>query len=178
MALPVWLTVSAAVVGLIGGTSGFVSSLYHAFVVRQAWDDALRRDIGRPWTNEGSLGTTEDDLPFITVALKLEDGDVYGEISTSAYKRPLGVHLKIGWFASTLIVTELVGSSALPVADVRIRLRGNRNRLSWKVVSGNKLAWLPQKALLWPSRIKPSDPSVLSTCQSAVEWNGPTKPGP
>lgn len=76
MAIPIWLQVSAAAVGLIGGSAGIISSIYHAVIVKRDRDDSLRKDISRAWTNEGDISSTETN--FITVELELTDGDIVG----------------------------------------------------------------------------------------------------
>ena len=142
---------SAAVVGLLGGSAGLMSSIYHAFVVKEDREDKLRNLLGRAWTNEGDITGTE--AIFITLDLKLIEGDVVGEMRTSAYERLLEAHLELGWFSSKLTVSELLGRKLMPVAVVRLKLAGNKNRLKWEVVSGNEAAWLPSKTLLWPEPV-------------------------
>jgi hypothetical protein len=70
MEIPIWLQVSAAAVGLIGGSAGVFSSIYHALIVKRDRDESLRKDINRAWTNEGDISSTETN--FITVELELQ----------------------------------------------------------------------------------------------------------
>jgi hypothetical protein len=86
-----------------------------------------------------------------TLDLKMYDGDVVGSLQTNAYERLLEAHLEAHLSSGTLTVSELRGRSIRTVAVVRLRLRGNRNRLKWKVISGNAEHWVPDKTLLWPS---------------------------
>jgi len=151
MALPLWLQITAAVVGILGGGAGFVSSGYNILVAKRTKDDALRGVISSAWTNEGDISSPETH--FVTVQLELIDGDIIGQIRTNAYDRLLEAHVDLGFFNIKLMITELLGRSLVPVAVVRLKLKGNRNRLSWQVVSGNKQGWLPTRTLLWPSSV-------------------------
>jgi hypothetical protein len=87
VAIPIWIQLSAAAVGLIGGSAGVISSIYPGLIVKRVRDDRLRKDISRAWTNEGDISSTETN--FITVELKLTDGYIVGKISTNADDRLL-----------------------------------------------------------------------------------------
>lgn len=147
MEIPDWLAMSGALVGLCGGAAGLVSSAFHAFSFRTEKTDALRKDLARTWTNEGSVNSP--DTVLITLDLKMVDGDVLGGLQTSARQRLLGMNLEAHLTSATLRVSE----SLRTVAVVRLRLTGNRNRIKWKVLSGNSENWLPKKTLLWPSSV-------------------------
>ena len=88
---------------------------------------------------------------LITLDLKMHDGDVIGSLQTNAYERLLDAHLEAHLFSATLRVSEFRHRSSRTVAVVRLRLTGNRNRIKWKVISGNVEHWIPDKTLLWPS---------------------------
>lgn len=148
MEIPNWLSVSGALIGLCGGAAGLVSGTVRA---RSYWMDkkaALRKDIAQSWTNQGDI-TSEETL-LIDLDLKMHRGEIYGQLWTNAHsERLLEAHLDVHLSSATLRVSELLGSYLRPVAVVRLRLAGNRNRLKWKVIKGNSENWLPKKTLLW-----------------------------
>jgi hypothetical protein len=131
--------------------AGLISASVHALSFRTARIDRLRTDLCRAWTNEGSIDSGETLL--ITVDLKMQDGDVLGALQTSARERLLSAHLKAHMRFGILTITERTGRSSRTVAAVRLRLKGNRNRVKWTVISGNKEKWIPDKTLLWPSSV-------------------------
>jgi hypothetical protein len=149
MEIPDWLAISGALMGLCGGAAGLISAAVHSLSIRAEKIDALRAVLSRAWTNEGCINST--DTVLITLDLKMEDGDVYGSLQTSARERLLNAHLEAHLFSATLRVTELRHRTIRTVAVVRLRLRGNRNRIKWKVISGNAEHWVPDKTRLWPS---------------------------
>ena len=101
--------------------------------------------------NEGDISSPETN--FITIELQIYDGDIIGQIRTNAYDRLLDANIDIGLLSIQMTISELLGRTPVPVAVVRLKLKGNRNRLSWQVLSGNEKAWFPDKTLLWPSRV-------------------------
>lgn len=109
----------------------------------------LRENIVRAWTNEGDISSNE--RKFVTLDLALKDGDVYGTLSLNTEERLLGAHVGIGWGRATLQVSRFRSRGLQPIATVRLRLSGNRNRLKWKVVKEEEKGVLPAKTLLWPS---------------------------
>ena len=147
MEIPGWLAVSGAVVGLCGGTAGLISSAIHAFSFRSEKTDALRNALSRAWTNEGAKGSK--DTVLMTLDLKMKDGDVFGSLQTTTRQRLLNANLEAHLTSATLKVSE----STRVIATVRLRLMGNRNRVKWKVVSGNSEKWLPDRTILWPSEV-------------------------
>lgn len=94
---------------------------------------------------------------FITLDLKLEDGDLNGSLTTSRYRRDLEAHVDVGWRKARLRVSELMGRRLGPVGEVELRLTGNRNRLDWKLVGTDGRHRLPKKTLLWPLNISLAD---------------------
>jgi hypothetical protein len=151
MEIPDWLAISGAFMGLCGGAAGLISAAVHALSIRTEKIDALRTILARAWTNEGDVSSNEAVL--ITLDLKIQDGDVYGPLQTSTRERLLCANLEAHLRSGTLTVSELRGRSSRTVAVVRLRLKGNRNRVKWTVLSGNAEHWIPDKALLWPSVI-------------------------
>ena len=151
MEIPEWLAVSGALMGLCGGAAGLISAAVHSLSLRTEKSDALRTVLCRAWTNEGSINST--DAVLITLDLKMLDGDVIGPLQTNAYERLLDANLEVHLFSATLRVSEFRHRSSRTVAVVRLRLRGNRNRIKWKVTSGNAEHWVPDKTVLWPSSV-------------------------
>jgi hypothetical protein len=151
METPSWLAISGALMGLCGGAAGLISAAVHALSLRTEKTDALRTALGRGWTNEGSINSP--DTVLITLDLKMQDGDVYGSLQTSTRERLLGANLEAHLRSGTLTISERTGRSSRTVAVVRLRLTGNRNRVKWKVISGNAEHWIPDKTLLWPSAV-------------------------
>ncbi len=151
MEIPEWLAVSGALMGLCGGAAGLISAAVHSLSFRTEKIDALRTVLCRAWTNEGCINST--DTVLLTLDLKMHDGDVIGSLQTNAYERLLDAHLEAHLFSATLKVSEFRHRSSRTVAVVRLRLRGNRNRIKWKVISGNGEHWVPDKTSLWPSTV-------------------------
>src|ERR1035437_11199099 len=149
MEIPDWLAGSGALMGLCGGAAGLISAAVHSLFLRTEKIDALRTVLSKAWTNEGCIDST--DTVLITLDLKMHDGDVIGSLQTNAYERLLVAHVEADLFSATLRVSEFMHRSSRTVAVVRLRLRGNRNRIKWKVISGNAEHWVPDKTSLWPS---------------------------
>jgi hypothetical protein len=89
------------------------------------------------------------DTVLITLDLRMQDGDVFGSLQTSTRERLLGANLESHLRSGTLTISE----RSRTVAVVRLRLKGNRNRVKWNVISGNAEHWIPDKTLLWPSAV-------------------------
>lgn len=138
----------AYAVAIIGGIAGAVVYFQN---VRKESVEMTRKEIIRAWTNEGDISSNE--TRFITLELENLDGDIIGSLSTNAQGNPLEVHADIGWFSTTLEISELHGRSLIPVATVRAKLTGNSNRLEWEVVGRKGTHLLPKQTLLWPSAV-------------------------
>ena len=147
MEIPNWLSISGATVGLCGGAAGLISAAVHSISARIEKIDELRTALSRTWTNEGSINSP--DTVLITLDLKLHDGYVIGSLQTSTSDRLLSANLDVHLISATLRVSE----RSRTVAVVRLRLRGNRNRVKWKVISGNEEKRVPDKTSLWPSQV-------------------------
>ena len=151
MEVPSWLAVSGAVVGLCGGAAGIVSAVVHSVSFRTKKLNAIRSELSRAWTNEGSINSA--DTVLITLELKMEHGDVFGSLQTTAHEWLLEAHLEPHLTSATLRVSEFRSRSSRTVAVVRLQLTGNRNRIKWRVISGNSEHWIPDETLLWPSDV-------------------------
>ena len=132
-------------VAIIGGVAG--GTIYLVQVRRKSIEQ-LRVNLARQWTNEGDI--LENEEIFITLILKLQDGDLYGSLTTSSYRRDLEAHVDVGWGTARPHVSELTGRSIGPVGVAKLRLTGNRNRLDWKLVGTKRHDRLPKKTQLWP----------------------------
>lgn len=143
-----WLEALAYTVAIVGGIAGSFIYLNNA---RKESIATIRKEIARPWTNEGDIASTE--VIFITVDLKNVDGDIVGSLSTTAYDRSLEVHAEIGWFTTILEISELRGRSVSPIAKVKVKLTGNNNRLDWERIGNQKVEILPKHTTLWPSAV-------------------------
>ena len=151
MEIPNWLAISGALMGMCGGAAGLISAAVHALSFKAEKLASLRTVLSRAWTNEGSINSK--DAVLITLDLKMQDGDVLGSLQTTAHERMLDAHLEAHLFSATLRVSEFRHTSSKMVAVVRLRLTGNRNRIKWRVISGNSEHWVPDKTLLWPSDV-------------------------
>lgn len=143
-----WLEALAYLVGIVG-------SLSAAFIyfqgVREESISVTRKEIARAWSNEGDILSSETF--FVTLELENSDGDLIGSLATSQDSQPLEVHADIGWFSTELHVSRLLNRSVKPVADIKLELTGNNNRLEWTLVGTEGSEILPKKTLLWPSPV-------------------------
>jgi hypothetical protein len=133
-------------VGIASAASVGAAWLYRT---RKSSVEALRTELARAWTNEGDIACT--DYCFITLDLTLKDGDLYGTLSAPSLPRLLEAHVEVKWGSAVLRISELLGRSLIPIAKVRLRLKGNRNRLHWKVIGKSSQPAIPDKSVLWPS---------------------------
>ena len=131
---------------------GFVGVIYFAWRWRKNSIVSLRKDLGLAWTNEGDINSFETN--FIDLSLKLEHGDLYGSLSSPKSDDIFDVHVTPGWFSAHASITLLRGRSSLPVADVKLTLKGNRNRLHWVLCTKDAPPFLPRESELWPSPIQ------------------------
>lgn len=138
----------AYAVAIIGGIAG--AFIYFQSIRKEAIE-TTRKEIVRAWTNEGDISSTE--TRFITLELENTDGNIIGSLSTNAQDNPLEVHADIGWFSTTLKISELRGRNVVPIATVKTTLEGNNNRLEWKLIGNDGLHLLPKQTVLWPSPV-------------------------
>ena len=139
------------VVAIVGGISAAV--LYFSNSRAQSISQA-RTELLRTWTNEGDITSTETH--FIDLKLESFDGDIAGTLSSPQLDSPLDVAVDVGWHSSTLSITQLRGRSVVPIAEVKVALSGNNNRLGWDTTSTSPPAYLPPSTILWPLPAEPS----------------------
>ena len=140
-----WLESAAYAVAILGALAG--ASLY-LWTSREKAIDESRSVLANQWTNEGDVSGKERE--FITLELEDSDGDLIGSLSSPSMQRPLEVHAHVGWSSTTLKLSKLVGNRVVPVATVKIRVVGNKNRLEWRVVDSGTPEHIPASTILWP----------------------------
>jgi hypothetical protein len=143
-----WLESLAYLAAILGSISACIVFLLRH---RRTSIEVIRSTIGRAWTNEGDISSNESIL--ITLDLEDHDGDIIGQISSSAHDRLLEAHVDVGWLTTTLHVSELLGRSALPIGTVTLQLIGNKNRLKWRLKKNAGQEILPTETILWPSSV-------------------------
>jgi hypothetical protein len=79
-----WLESLAYLAAILGSLSACIVFLLRH---RRTSIEVIRSTIGRAWTNEGDISSTESIL--ITLDLKDYDGDIIGQISSSAHDKLL-----------------------------------------------------------------------------------------
>jgi hypothetical protein len=131
---------------------GLVGVLYFVWRWRKNSIDSLRKDLGLVWTNEGNIHSSETN--FIDLSLKLEHGDLYGSLSSPQSNDIFDVLVTPRWFSAHASITLLRGRSSLPIADVKLTLQGNRNRLRWVLRTKDAPPFLPRESELFPSPIQ------------------------
>lgn len=139
------VTYVVAIMGGIGGAYVYFEN------VRKESIETTREEIVRAWTNEGDIKSAEKK--FITLELENHDGDISGSLLTNTQDNPLEVHADIGWFSTTLKISELRWRNVVPIATVKIMLEGNNNRLEWRLIENDGLHLLPKQTVLWPSPV-------------------------
>jgi len=137
---------SIAIVG------GLVGVIFFAWRWRISSIDSLRKDLGLVWTNEGDIHSPETN--FIDLSLKLDHGALFGSLSSPQTDDIFDVHVTPGWFSANASITLLRGRSSLPIANVTLTLKGNRNRLRWVLNTKDAPPFLPRESELWPSPIQ------------------------
>lgn len=140
-----WLEAATYAIGILVALLG---AIFWLSKVRSESIATMRQHIQRTWTNEGDV--TSQEFRFIDLSLAESDGDLVGTLSSSSLDRTLEVHIDIGWRSSLLKISELSGRHMISVAEARVSLTGNNNRLEWKIVSRKPPAFLPERATLWP----------------------------
>lgn len=143
-----WLEALAYVVAIVGGIA---ASVIYFNGIRHESIATTRNEIVRSWTNEGAIDSEE--FRFITLELENLEGEIIGSLSTNAHNRILEVHANVGWFSTILSISELQGRRVIPIAEVKIKLIGNNNRLGWSLIGNQGENLLPKESVLWPSII-------------------------
>ena len=112
---------------------------------------SLKSALIRTWTNEGDV--TSEEEQFVTLEVEDHDGDLIGTVNFSSETRPFDAQIEVGWGKALLHITGLVRRTVYPVATVRLKLTGNRNRLAWKLESKQVELLIPARTLLWPGTV-------------------------
>jgi len=166
-----WVGLFAALVTIIGGIAG---GIIYFLKERNESIETTKRAIVKTWTNEGDASLKETH--FITLKLEDIDGDIIGSLSTNTHNRILEVHAAdIGWFTTTLEISELQGRVVVPIATVRTKLTENNNRLNWNVIENKVEGVLPKQTILWPTKSSIPRPQV-ELSQSHGDSVQPTQP--
>ena len=118
---------------------------------RRSAIEKLRADLAREWTNEGDVSGGYSH--FVDLNLSLHDGDLLGIVTTNRVDGSLEAHVDVSWWKADLRVTRLRGRDLEPIADVQLRLTGNRNRIDWKLTREHDCGVLPKRTLLWPTPV-------------------------
>jgi hypothetical protein len=139
-----WLEALAYLVGIVGGLSA--AFIYFQRARKESMSIA-HKEIARAWTNEGDIASGE--TIFVTLELENANGDVIGSLATSRHPRPLEVHADIGWFSTKILISELDNRTVTPVAEVKLELTGNNNRLKWTLIGDEARSILPKKTVLF-----------------------------
>jgi hypothetical protein len=95
---------------------------------------------------------SSEECIFLDLDLSLVDGDLLGSLTCTGEERPLEAHVEVGWGRATLSVSRLLGRSLEPVGQIVLKLKGNRNRLHWKLTGNNGSKLLPKETTLWPNQ--------------------------
>jgi hypothetical protein len=125
-----------------------------AYLLRRRHEDikALTQELARSWTNEGDINSEEGT--FVDLDLSLLDGDLVGSLTCPGEERPLEAHVEVRWGRAALSVTRLLGRSLQPIGTVELKLKGNRNRLHWKLKTRYSGSMLPVTTVLWPNPVE------------------------
>jgi hypothetical protein len=140
-----WLEGFAYFVAITGAISGGILFIIRS---RRKSIEQLRQDLAKAWTNEGDISSEETH--YITLRLKISDGELIGEIYTNKHDRLLDAHVNVAWGKAKLHVTVMCHRSVY-VGDIMLNLAGNHNRLKWRLIGKKGLDWLPKNTTLWPT---------------------------
>lgn len=140
-----WLEAAAYTVAILGAIAGTVIFLLNS---RSNAIEANRTVLTRAWTNEGDMLAT--DTKFVDLLLENHDGDITGTLRSPQLDQPLDVSVDVGWFYSTLSITQLHGRTIAPIATVKLKIAGNDNRLLWQSETLQLPDYLPKSTSLWP----------------------------
>ena len=129
--------------------TALIGGVWFIWKHRKAAIQANYKTLNREWTNEGDIDSKESK--YITLKLTLENGDLYGTIESPRLDHDYEAHVSPGWFTSKLEVSELLGRTLIPKATVKIKIKGNRNRLKWNATKIKDIDVIPKNTILWPS---------------------------
>ncbi|WP_293325006.1 hypothetical protein [Parvibaculum sp.] len=149
MSLAEWTQTIAAAIAILGALLSGTIYLVHS---REGSIQETRKILATTWTNEGDISSKEYN--FIDLSLELKDGDLYGTLTSPQKDGPYDVNVDVGWFSSRATISELYGRRVVTVATVRLKIKGNNNRLAWTVVSGSPPSIIPRNTTLWLSPMR------------------------
>jgi hypothetical protein len=138
----------AAIVGIVGGCSGLISTAWNLRDRRRTEIDTLRNGLGQAWTNEGDIASTE--ILYMTLELALSDGDLTGSLQTPEGDRPFDANVDVYWGHGIVTISRLYERTPKLVMIAKVQLKGNRNRLHWKALDDRSQGALPTETVLWP----------------------------
>ena len=134
---------------IIGITTPVIGGLWFLWKTRKSSIQNNYQTLAQSWTNEGSINGTES--MYISLNLTLNNGEIYGSITSPQLERDYDVNVKPGWFSSTLTIGESFGRGVALKAIVKVKITGNRNRLRWQPIEVPPTYTLPKRTELWPS---------------------------
>ena len=143
-----WLEAVAyavAILGAIAGAALFLSN-WRSNAIQEN-----RAALARAWTNEGDV--TSSETKFVDLVLESHEGDLIGTLSSPRLNQPLDVSAEVGLFSTTLTLTELRGRAPVKVATVSVKVKGNNNRLLWRLTPFKSPDYLPRSTELWPHSV-------------------------
>jgi hypothetical protein len=129
--------------------TGVVAVIYALVRVRRSAISKQYQHLADEWTNEGAVDGSVPG-PFIHMVIKLEHGDLVGQLHTSDDSNPLYINVLPAWPKARVSITNSFGKTPSQVAQAKIQLFGNNNRLRWKLKPGSELSVLPLETELWP----------------------------
>ena len=129
--------------------TGVVAVLYWLTRVRKDAIASQYRHLGDSWTNEGTMDGSVPG-PFIRLDLRLEHGDISGWLRTQQDEEKYSVNVTPAWPRAKIAISVLSHGMPVQVAEARVRMHGNNNRLSWKVTKASDDESIPSVTELWP----------------------------
>lgn len=97
------------------------------------------------WTNEGAVDELVS-VPFIHLDLKVEKGEITGELRT--HDAEYWVNVTPGWPSAKIFCRRKENYLTFDAIEVSIKLVDN-SRLMWRM-SGDGVDSIPMKTQLWP----------------------------
>jgi hypothetical protein len=138
------------ILSLVLGMAGtIIGGIWFIWNKRQSSIQDNYHTLAQTWTNEGAINNTES--MFISLNLTLNNGELYGSLTSPQLERDYDVNVKPGWFSSIMTIGESYGRGVAIKAIVKVRIVGNRNRLKWQPIKVPPTYTLPNKTVLWLS---------------------------
>jgi hypothetical protein len=133
---------------IIGIMTSVIGAIWFLWKHRKNAIKENYKTLACKWTNEGDIHSV--DTKYITLDLMLKNGDLFGTIESPKLENGYEAHVTPGWFTSKLEISELSGRNIIPKSTVRLRIKGNKNRLKWNAKTNNETDILPNNTTLWP----------------------------